>query len=110
MPRDSLGEFEQMVLLAILRVGEEAYAVPIVDEIEARTGRTPSRAAVYITLQRLEKKGLVRSWLGDPTAERGGKSRRYVEVLPEAQTRLHESREAMARMWEGLVPESGAAR
>ena len=69
MPQ-GLGEFEQMVLLAILHVGDEAYGVPIVEEIERRTGRSASRAAVYVTLRRLEKKGLISSWRSEPTGER----------------------------------------
>src|SRR5687768_11563011 len=79
MPQ-GLGEFEQIVLLAILHVGGDAYGVPIVDEIEARTGRTVSRAAVYMTLRRLEARGLITSWMSAPTGERGGKARRCVKV------------------------------
>jgi len=97
-----LGEFEQMVLLAILQVREEAYGVPIVDEIERRTGRTVSRAAVYVTLRRLEKRGLVTSWMSEPTGERGGKARRCVRVEPEGVDLLRESRRAMERMWDDL--------
>ena len=103
MPQ-GLGEFEQMVLLAILHVKGEAYGVPIVDEIERRTGRTVSRAAVYVTLRRLEKRALVTSWMGEPTGERGGKARRYVRVEPEGVELLHESRRAMTRMWDDLEP------
>lgn len=93
------GEFEQMVLLAILHLDGEAYGVPIVDEIERRTGRSVSRAAVYVTLRRLEEKGLVSSWMSDPTPERGGKARRCVNVEPEAIRLLRETRRAMDRMW-----------
>jgi PadR family transcriptional regulator PadR len=104
-----LGEFEQMVLLAILHVSaatkDEAYGVPVVEEIERRTGRTVSRAAVYVTLRRLEKRGLVTSWMSDPTGERGGKARRCVRVEPKGLEILRESRRAMARMWDDLDPE-----
>ena len=104
-----LGEFEQMVLLAILHVdGQskgEAYGVPIVEEIERRTGRSVSRAAVYVTLRRLEKRGLVTSWMSEPTGERGGKARRCVRVEPAGLDLLRESRRAMARMWDDLDPE-----
>ncbi len=62
--RDTLGEFEQMVLLAILRLGEDVYGVPIVDEIARRTGREVAPAAVYVTLRRLEEKGMLASWMG----------------------------------------------
>jgi len=99
-----LGEFEQMVLLAILHAGRDAYGVPIVEEIERRTGRSVSRAAVYVTLRRLEKRGLVASWMSEPTAERGGKARRCVRVEPEGMARLGESRRAMDRMWADLDP------
>ena len=89
MTREALGEFEQMVLLAILHLGDEVYGVPIVDEIERRTGRTVAPAAVYITLRRLEQKGLLSSWMSDPTPERGGKGRRYVKLQPEGARALH---------------------
>src|SRR3712207_7667392 len=85
MAQQGLGEFEQMVLLAIAHLRGEAYGIPIVDEIERRTGRTVARAAVYVTLRRLEEKGFVSSWMGDPTPERGGKARRYVKLEPEGE-------------------------
>lgn len=106
-----LGEFEQMVLLAILHVEGETYGVPIVDEIERRTGRSVSRAAVYVTLRRLEKRGLVSSWMSEPTGERGGKARRCVRVEPEGLRLLGEARRAMDSMWKDLDPstvESGS--
>jgi DNA-binding PadR family transcriptional regulator len=99
----ALGEFEQMILLAILQLDGDVYGVPIVEEIKRRTGRSVSRSAVYITLRRLEEKGLVSSWMGDPTAERGGKPRRCVKVEPEGLRLLRESRHAMDRMWHGLA-------
>ena len=102
--RQGLGEFEQMVLLAILHVKGEAYGVPIVEEIERRTGRTVSRAAVYVTLRRLEKRGLVTSWMSEPTGERGGKARRCVRVEPDGLELLEEARRAMDRMWGDLDP------
>jgi PadR family transcriptional regulator PadR len=100
----SLGEFEQMVLLAILHVKGEVYGVPIVEEIESRTGRAVSRAAVYVTLRRLEKRGLISSWMSDPTGERGGKARLCVKIEPEGLTLLTQSRRAMERMWDDLDP------
>ena len=103
MPQ-GLGEFEQIVLLAILQVEGEVYGVPIVGEIERRTGRTISRAAVYVTLRRLEKRGLLVSWMSEPTGERGGKARRCVRVEPEGVALLRESRRAMDRMWDDLDP------
>lgn len=103
MPQ-GLGEFEQMVLLAILHVKDEAYGVPIVEEIERRTGRTVSRAAVYVTLRRLEQRGLVTSWMSEPTGERGGKARRCVRVEAEGLAQLRDTRQAMDRMWGELDP------
>src|SRR5262245_12894877 len=80
MTREALGEFEQMSPLAILHLGDGVYGVPIVDEIQRRTGRTVAPAAVYITLRRLEQKGLLTSWMSESTPERGGKPRRCVKV------------------------------
>lgn len=103
-PPDLLGEFEQAVLLAALRLGDGAYAVPIRLEIERRAGRAVSRGAVYITLARLEEKGYLASWLGEPTAERGGRPKRFYRVLPAGVVALRESRAALERMWHGLRP------
>lgn len=102
-----LGEFEQMVLLAILHVDSEVYGVPIVDEIERRTGRAVSRAAVYVTIRRLERKGLLSSWMSEPIPERGGKPRRCVKVEPEGFALLRESRRMIDAMWDGLDPALG---
>lgn len=104
MTREALGEFEQLVLLAILHLGEDVYGVPIVDEIERRTGRQVAQAAVYITLRRLEHKGLLTSWMSAPTAERGGKARRCVKVTRAGLTLLRDSRQAIDNMWRGLDP------
>ena len=76
-----LGDFEQIALLAILRVGENAYGVPIRAEIAACTDREPAPGALYTTLDRLEEKGLVRSWLGEPTPQRGGRAKRSYQRL-----------------------------
>ncbi|MGD2067825.1 MAG: helix-turn-helix transcriptional regulator [Gemmatimonadota bacterium] len=104
MSHQGLGEFEQMVLLAILHLDGEVYGVPIVDEIERRTGRSVSRSAVYVTLRRMERKGLLSSWMSAPIPERGGKPRRCVEVEPEGLEQLRESRRLMDAMWEGIDP------
>ncbi len=104
MSHQGLGEFEQMVLLAILHLKGEVYGVPVVDEIERRTGRSVSRSAVYITLRRLEKKGLLSSWMSGPTPERGGKPRRCVRMESEGRRLLQESRRLMEQMWDGLDP------
>ena len=97
-----LGEFELLVLLAALRLGDDAHAVSIGDEIRARAGRSVQRAAVYVTLQRLEDKGLVDSWLGQPSAERGGKARRHVRLTREGKTAVRGARAALQSMWAGL--------
>jgi DNA-binding PadR family transcriptional regulator len=98
----ALGEFEQVVLLAVLRLDDEAYAVSILDEIVRCTGRPISRGSVYITLDRLETKGYLRSRLADPTPERGGRAKRYYVLRPRAIVALRESRRALAALWRGL--------
>jgi len=103
----ALGELEQLVLLAILRLGDEAYGVPVVEEIERRTGRTVTRAAVYVALTRMEKRGLVSSRMGEPTAERGGKAKRYFRVEEAAIDKIRASKEALVSMWEGVEALSG---
>jgi DNA-binding PadR family transcriptional regulator len=100
--RDHLGEFEQIVLLAVVRLGPNAYGVPIRQEIEKRTKRSVTVGALYRTLDRLEEKGYVSSKFGDPTPERGGRSKRYFKVEPAALRALRASRTALDAMWEGL--------
>ena len=107
MSRDTLGEFEQLVLLSALRLGDEAYAVSILEEIDARTGRRPSHGAVFVALRRLEKKGLIRQSLGVPTESRGGRPPRMVTVEPEALAKLRESRSALLSLWQGLEQVTG---
>ena len=102
--REYLGEFEQIVVLAILRLGEEAYGVPIRLEIERRTGRALTVGALYRTLDRLEDKGYVSSAFSDPTPARGGRSKRYFTIRPLGLEMLRASREALTAMWEGLEP------
>lgn len=98
----TLGEFEQIVLLAVLRLGEDAYTVSIIEEIERRTGRRLSHAAVYVALTRMEKKGLVHSRLGPPSPVRGGRAKRFFRIDPRAMPLLRESRDALLNMWKGL--------
>ena len=102
--REHLGEFEQIVLLAIVRLGDEAYGVPIKQDIEQRTGRSLTVGALYRTLDRLEEKGYVSSAFSDPTPERGGRSKRYFKIKPLGLRTLRASREALTAMWEGLEP------
>src|SRR6266542_5726067 len=99
---DPIGEFEHVVLLAILRLGEEAYAVSVRDEILRCTGRDVSRGSIYITLDRLETKGYLKSYLADPTPERGGRSKRFYALRPLAVNALKESRRALVALWRGL--------
>ena len=103
MPRESLGDIEHLVLLALLRLGEKSYGVPILEEIAERTGREVSRPAVYIALRRLEAKGLVKSRLGDPTPERGGRAKRYFTLTAAGHRQLHASREALLSMWANVA-------
>jgi DNA-binding PadR family transcriptional regulator len=102
-----LGEFEQTVLLALARLGDEAYGVTVRLEIEERTGRNVSIGAIYPTLDRLEAKGFVSSYLGDPTPERGGRCKRYFKLEPAGVRALIRSRDVLARMWEGLHVRQG---
>ena len=99
-----LGEFEQLVLLAVMRLDGEAYAVPIRQEIEDRTSRKVARGALYVTLDRLEEKGYLKSWLADATAERGGRAKRFYEVKPAGAKALEYSWAALRSMWAGLEP------
>jgi len=102
MPPGHLGEFEQIVLLAVVRLGEEAYGVPIRLDIERRTGRRVTVGALYATLDRLEAKGFVHSWFADPTPLRGGRSKRYFKLLPAGIRALAESKSALDSMWRGI--------
>jgi len=99
MPSDSLAEFELLVVLAALRLGaDEAYTVSIARDIEQRTGRFVRRASVYITLQRLEAKGMVASRLGEPRPERGGRRPRLVAVTPEGFSAARATTDAIRAM------------
>lgn len=102
MSQDYLGEFEQMVLLSIVRLGDGAYGLAIRDELETVAGRTPSSGALYTTLDRMERKGLVESVAGESTGERGGRPRRYVRVTAEGMSMLAQSRHTLLALWEGL--------
>ena len=104
MSGDVLGDFEKMVLLAILQLGGESYGAPILEEIENRTGQTPSSGSLYVALRRLEKRGMLSSFLGDPTPERGGRAKRFFRIEPEALRLLRRSREMWNHMAEGLGP------
>ena len=97
-----LGGVELLVLLALIRLGDEAYGVPISDEIEATLGRSVSVGSVYITLDRLERKGLVSSRLGEPTAERGGRAKTYFRPTARGLREVRLARRTLMRLWQGM--------
>jgi PadR family transcriptional regulator, regulatory protein PadR len=100
--RDSLGEFEHMIVLALLRLEDRAYGVTVRQEIESRTQREVSIGAVYATLERLETKGYVRSHQGEPTPERGGRSKRFFRVTAKGLTAVNRTQRAIESMSQGL--------
>jgi DNA-binding PadR family transcriptional regulator len=106
--RNNLGDFELMVMLALLRLGDDAYGVPISREIEQQSGREVALGSVYATLERLEGRGLVSSHLGKPTAERGGKAKRYFRVTSNGLRKAQETRRALMKLWRGLPELEGA--
>ncbi len=93
-----LGEVEQLVLLAVWRLDGEAYAVPVRKVIEKETGVSLSRGSIYVTLERLEQKGLAESWFGDSTSEPGGKARRMFRILPPGAAALRAAKRAIDRL------------
>jgi DNA-binding PadR family transcriptional regulator len=101
-PAPVLGEFEQIVLLALLRIGVDAYGAVVCVEIETRGGRPVSLSAVHTTLERLEQKGLVRSRIGDPTPQRGGKRKRHFEVTASGKRALQAAYRSIRNMADGI--------
>ena len=97
-----LGELEQLLMLAVMRAGDDAYGVTVLAEVERATGRTPTLATVHTTLARLETKGLVTSWLGEPTPRRGGRRRRLFAVTPAGRRAVRESLAGITRLARGL--------
>lgn len=91
-----------MLLLAVIHLGDEAYGVPISQEMEKSRGKTVSLGSVYSALERLEGKGMVESSLGDPTPERGGKAKRYFRITKEGLRQVHETRRVLTRLWKSL--------
>ena len=100
---DYLGEFEQLVLLALVRLGKEGYGMTVRRELEATSGRSVSIGSVYTTLDRLETKGFLSSIHGDPEPVRGGRARRTFHIRPEGLTALARSRELLSKMWDGVA-------
>ena len=105
--RRTLGELEHLLLLAILRLGEGAYGVTMRREIEERTGRPVSLGSIYPTLDRLEEKAYVSSFMSEPTKARGGRSRRYFRLEKAGREALERAHAVFVAMWEGLEPRSG---
>lgn len=109
MAGDYLGEFEHLVLLALLRLGEQAYGVTVRREIAQRAERDVSLGAIYATLDRLEAKRLVRSRVGEPTAERGGRAKRYFRVTARGEAAVERTQHTLRRMVEGLTLKGSVA-
>ena len=110
MPNEtSLGEFEQLILLALIRLGDRGYGVSIHNEIVRRAGRDVTVASVYKTLERLELKGLALSALGEPTAERGGRRKKYFRIQPAGRRALAHALASLRRMADGLSPDMDPA-
>jgi PadR family transcriptional regulator PadR len=107
--RDYLGSFELMVILALIRLGEDAYGVPISREIEGRSGREVALGSVYATLERLEEKGLVTSELGEPTPERGGRAKKYFRVTAKGLREVRLTQRALKKLWRRLPQLEGGA-
>jgi PadR family transcriptional regulator, regulatory protein PadR len=100
--RGYLGEFELLLLLAVIHLGEEAYGVPISRELERHRGKEVSVGSVYAALERLEAKGLISSILGDPTPERGGKAKRFFRITREGLRQIHETRRLLTKLWQTI--------
>ena len=110
MARELLTDFELMILLAILRAGEEAYGVVIAREIESTAGRTVLLPAVYAVLERLERNGHVASTVGDPTPSRGGRAKRFFRVTPRGLKAVKETRRALVALWTDIPRLEGSER
>ncbi len=104
-----LGELEQLLLLIVLRLGDEAYANPIGDDLVTSAGRKIARGALYTALERLEVKGCLRSTMGEPLPERGGRARRYFTVTSTGLRALRNSRRVLIGLWAGLESKLGAS-
>jgi len=100
--RDQLGIFELMVILVLVRLGDNAYGVPICEELEKRTGREAAVGSVYAALERLEHKGFVTSELGEPTSERGGRAKKYFRLTARGLKEVRETQRSLVKLWQGL--------
>lgn len=104
MARRLLTDFEIMILLAIMRLGDDAYGVTIAREIEETAGRAVQLPAVYVALDRLDKQGLVRSWLGEATPQRGGRAKKHFALTSAGTGSVKDTRDALTALWDE-VPE-----
>jgi PadR family transcriptional regulator len=102
MPRQHLTDFELMILLAILRIGDDSYGVPIAREIEQTAKRTVLLGAIYTCLDRLEQNGLVTSSYGDPTPERGGRAKRFFKITGKGLKAVKDTQRAFTALWSGI--------
>jgi PadR family transcriptional regulator, regulatory protein PadR len=100
--RDNISHFEMMILLALIRLGDDAYGVPITKELEGRSGRQVSVASVYVALERLSAKGFVVSDLGEPTPERGGRAKRFFRITAKGMREVRNTRRVLMNFWESL--------
>jgi DNA-binding PadR family transcriptional regulator len=100
--REFLGGFELLVLLALIRLADEAYGVPISEAIEGSSGKEVALGSVYVTLERLENKGLVSSRLGEPTAERGGRAKTYFKVTAKGLREVRQAQRTLKNLWRGV--------
>src|SRR5262249_17330053 len=110
MSREILGSFELMVMLALIRSGDAAYGVPISKAIEKSTNREVLVGSVYAALERLERKGLVTSEVGDPPPERGGRAKRYFRITDKGLRQVRETRGALIKLWQGIPALQGGTR
>src|SRR5262245_30804441 len=101
---DNLGDFEQLVMLAVMRLDDDAYGTSIREELKERAGREVSPGAIFTTLERLESRGMVTSRYGEPTPERGGRSKRYYKLSAEGRRTLARTLRAVRRLLQGLEP------
>jgi DNA-binding PadR family transcriptional regulator len=109
MPREFLGGFELLVLLALLHIGDEAYGVPISQAIEESSGREVALGSVYVALDRLEQKGFVSSKLGEPTAVRGGRAKTYFRITAKGLREVRQAQRTLVALWRGVPKLQGGA-
>ena len=110
MTPQQLGALEELVLLAVMRLGDDAYGASIRKELKKRAGRAPTVSTIYVTLLRMEEKGLVRSETGESTSPRGGRPKRLFTLTAKGLTALKSEHAVMERMWEGFEAQLGDER